>query len=55
MGQEVMILIALGTVLVVAGFVFMLSKGKSQPGSSETIGGNGAPSTPVDAKKVKRV
>ena len=55
MGQEVMILIALGTVLVVAGFVFMLSKGKSQPGSSETIGGNGAPSTPVEAKKVKRV
>ena len=55
MGQEVMILIALGTVLVVAGFVFMLSKGKSQPGSSETIGGNGTPSTPVEAKKVKRV
>ena len=55
MGQEVMILIALGTVLVVAGFVFMLSKGKSQPGSSETIGGNGASSTPVEAKKVKRV
>ena len=55
MGQEVMILIALGTVLVVAGFVFMLSKGKSQPGSSETIGGNGAPSTPVEAKNVKRV
>ncbi len=55
MGQEVMILIVLGTVLVVAGFVFMLSKGKSQPGPSETIGGNGTPSTPVEAKKVKRV
>ena len=55
MGQEVMILIVLGTILVVAGFVFMLSKGKSQPGSSDTIGGNAQAASPAEVKSIKRV
>ena len=54
MGQEVMILIALGTVLVVAGFVFMLSKGKPQP-PQETLGADGKPVPKPEPKKVKRV
>ncbi len=54
MGQEVIILIALGTVLVVAGFVFMLSKGKPQP-TQESLGSDGKPQPPPEVKKVKRV
>ena len=54
MGQEVIILIALGTILVVAGFVFMRAKGKPQP-TQESLGSDGKPQPPPEGKEVKRV